>query len=372
MKKVAFFLGAVILVLDKLTKGWAESHADLLGGYRGLPVIEGFLKLQLVSNKGIAFGLLHAADGTWKPILLAVVALVAVTALIVYMFYTPERERLMFVSYGLLLGGILGNLHDRIFRGEVTDFITLHWKDAYAWPTFNVADAAITTGVFLLLFSTFFRRGKEGPGAGALVMAALLFPSPQAADAEAVLAGVESAYQDVESFSADFVQAFSSRGVSSTETGRVLMKRPGYMRWEYLAPERKLFIADGKKTWFYLEDEKQLLIADFDIEQSRSPLLFFLGHGDIRTRFAASLVEQEEGMREEGSLIRLVPLEPDPEIEELVMEVDPSAYLIRRIIVRDPVGQQNEYILTNMHKNVHISNSQFKIKVPEDVEVIEQ
>jgi outer membrane lipoprotein-sorting protein len=56
----------------------------------------------------------------------------------------------------------------------------------------------------------------------------------------------------------------------------------------------------------------------------------------------------------------------------MILEVDDDSGLIRRIVVRDPVGQQNEYVLTNMRKNVHISNDQFKIRVPDDVEIIEQ
>ncbi len=367
MKKTAFFLGTFIFFLDQVTKWWAEANSELLGGYQGLPVIPGFFKLQLISNKGIAFGLLHSVDGPWKPVLLALIAVIAVAGLIFYLFHTPEREKLAFVSYGLLLGGILGNFYDRIFKGEVTDFITLHLNDAFAWPTFNIADAAITTGVFLLLFSTFFLRSKTSSDAGALVLAAFLFTQPAAGEADLILSRVEASYRDVQSFSADFVQAFSSRGISSTENGRVLMKRPGYMRWEYLSPERKLFIADGEKTYFYLEEEKQLMVSGFNIEESSSPLLFFLGRGDIRSRFSSSLINGEEGV-----FVKLIPVNPDPEIEEMVLDIDEATSLIRRIVVRDPIGQQNEYVLTNMHKNVHISNDQFKIRVPGDVEIIEQ
>ena len=139
------------------------------------------------------------------------------------------------------------------------------------------------------------------------------------------------------------------------------------MRWEYTSPEKKLFIADGEKTYFYLEEEKQLLVSEFNIEETGSPLLFFLGKQDIRSRFSADMVNQESGL-----FVRLKPLQPDPEIEELIIEVDNAEYLIKRIIVRDPVGQQNEYILTNMDRNVHIANQQFRMKVPSDVEIIEQ
>jgi len=375
MKKIAFSLGALILILDQVTKRIALAHSELLDGYHGYPVIEGFFKLQLVSNKGIAFGLLHSMEGAWKPAVLSAIALVAVVVLIVYMFHTPDREKAVFVSYGLLLGGILGNFHDRIFRGEVTDFITLHWGDSFAWPTFNIADAAISTGVFILLFSTFFMRGRDSSSnsAALLLGAFLLVQNPvgatqeTTAEAEAVLEQVESGYRDMESFSADFLQAFSSRGMSSTEKGVVEMKRPAFMRWEYRHPEHKVFVADGETTWFYLEEQNQLLISPFDIEASDSPLLFFLGRGDLRSRFSAALVNGEEGI-----FVKLTPKSPDPEIEELVMEIGEDDFLIRRIVIRDPIGQQNEYILTNMRKNVHIPGERFEIELPGDVEIIEQ
>lgn len=375
MKKIAFSLGALILILDQITKRLALAHSEILDGYHGYPVIEGFIKLQLVSNRGIAFGLLHSVEGVWKPVVLSVIALIALIALIVYVFHTPERERTVFVSYGLLLGGILGNFHDRIFRGEVTDFITLHWGDAFAWPTFNIADAAISTGVFLLLFSTFFLKGKDvSSSSAALVLGIFLLAQNPAGDARdssldavSVLEQVESGYRDMESFTAEFLQAFSSRGISSTERGIVEMKRPAFMRWEYRKPEHKVFIADGEKTYFYLEEENQLLVSAFDIESSNSPLLFFLGKGDFMTRYSASLVNGEEGI-----FVRLVPRSPDPDIEELVMEIGEDDFLIRRIVVRDPIGQQNEYILTNMRKNVHIPRERFEIEVPGDVEIIEQ
>lgn len=152
-----------------------------------------------------------------------------------------------------------------------------------------------------------------------------------------------------------------------TETGKVMMKRPGLMRWEYRDPDHKIFVADGKRTFFYLEEENQLMVSTFDLESSSSPLLFFLGRGGISSRYESSVIEDADGL-----FLRLVPINPDPEVAELIVEVNENDYLVRRIIVRDPIGQQNEYILTNLVKNVHIAEKQFEIEVPEDVEIIEQ
>ena len=64
----------------------------------------------------------------------------------------------MLLCLGLLLGGILGNFIERLIRQHVTDFIEVHWRELYSWPTFNVADSAITCGVLVILFQTFFGR----------------------------------------------------------------------------------------------------------------------------------------------------------------------------------------------------------------------
>jgi signal peptidase II len=81
--------------------------------------------------------------------------------LVYYVWQTPDEERRVFMSLGLLLGGILGNFVDRLSRGYVVDFLEFHWQDSFAWPTFNIADAAITTGVVLIIFESFFGRQQQ-------------------------------------------------------------------------------------------------------------------------------------------------------------------------------------------------------------------
>ena len=142
----------MVTFLDLLTK-WLIRSTDWLYDYT---VIEGFFRIHYVRNEGIAFGLFHGVESLWKPVILTVLAIVALIVVLYYIWSTPSGERVMSLCLGLLLGGILGNFIERLMRQHVTDFIEVHWQELYSWPTFNVADSAITCGVLVILFQTFF------------------------------------------------------------------------------------------------------------------------------------------------------------------------------------------------------------------------
>lgn len=113
--------------------------------FETLPVIDGFFSLQFVHNPGAAFGML--SNQTW---FFVVVALVAMGAVLYYLRHPESRVGVMPWALGLLLGGTMGNLIDRIRFGEVVDFFLFYWKE-YRFPNFNVADIGITVGVCLLI-----------------------------------------------------------------------------------------------------------------------------------------------------------------------------------------------------------------------------
>jgi signal peptidase II len=150
MRLFALILGVLILSVDLLTK-WAVTSS-----LRYYQVIDGFFTIHYVQNEGIAFGLFHDVDSVWKPLILALMAVVAVVVVIFYIWHTPAHQKTVLVSLGLLRGGILGNFIDRLYHGYVIDFLEIHWGDAFTWPTFNVADAAITSGVLLIIWESFF------------------------------------------------------------------------------------------------------------------------------------------------------------------------------------------------------------------------
>ena len=90
-------------------------------------------------------------------------SIVAIAVLVVFMLRTESRKILPNLALGVLLGGAVGNLYDRIFLGYVRDFIDLYWR-THHWPTFNVADAFICVGVGLLFVDAFIGGGKKDDG----------------------------------------------------------------------------------------------------------------------------------------------------------------------------------------------------------------
>lgn len=139
-----------LFLTDQVTKAWA---VRALRHGRDVTVIPGALDLSYAENPGIAFGQLQQG-GNFTRWMLAGLACAAVVAVLVYFFRTQRADDRVLGACALLLAGITGNLVDRIRLGHVIDFIILHAGNHY-WPTFNVADAAICTGAFLLALDLF-------------------------------------------------------------------------------------------------------------------------------------------------------------------------------------------------------------------------
>lgn len=160
MRLLSLGLGTLVFVLDVLSKALVKNT----GWLHYYPVVEGFFTIQYATNEGIAFGLFHDLQSEWKTPLLTAMAVLAIIMVLYYVWTTPLHEKLVFVSLGLLLGGILGNFVDRLLHRSVVDFLKLHWGASFAWPTFNLADSAITLGVALILVSTFLYTRREDGG----------------------------------------------------------------------------------------------------------------------------------------------------------------------------------------------------------------
>jgi signal peptidase II len=148
MKYKFYVLTLAVLVLDHVTKWLAR---DRLDPEHAIELIPGYLRISYVSNTGVAFGLFRDLDSPWKPYVLAAMAIVAVIVILVYSVRMPSSRILLQCALAVIMGGILGNFVDRILQGYVVDFIEFHIRDVFHWPTFNVADSAITVGIGLLL-----------------------------------------------------------------------------------------------------------------------------------------------------------------------------------------------------------------------------
>lgn len=149
-------LSVVVILLDQVTK-WIARSALL--PYEPHSVIPHFLNWTLAFNRGAAFSFL-AASGGWQTWAFGILALIVCIALIVWLARTPAGDWRTGLPVALIIGGALGNLIDRVMFGQVTDFIQVYWRN-WHYPTFNVADSAITVGAVLLIaFAVFGHRAE--------------------------------------------------------------------------------------------------------------------------------------------------------------------------------------------------------------------
>jgi signal peptidase II len=146
---------ALSLGLDQWTKALARTHLRPLGPYTPKVIIDGFFNLRYSENPGVAFGMLQQMPG--GKFVLTALAVAAIVLVIMYLRRTDADATRLHVALGLVGGGALGNVIDRISYGRVTDFIVWHVK-GHEWPTFNVADAALCVGVGLMMLDMFASR----------------------------------------------------------------------------------------------------------------------------------------------------------------------------------------------------------------------
>lgn len=150
-------LSALVVVLDLWTKHLAVT---LIGFRERIEVIHGYLDWTHVYNTGAAFSFLAAQSG-WQRWFFAVIAVGVSIALVVWLKRLKANETWLAVALALVLGGALGNLHDRVLLGHVVDFILAHWQDRHYFPAFNLADTAITLGAIMLALDMFIGK-KSG------------------------------------------------------------------------------------------------------------------------------------------------------------------------------------------------------------------
>ena len=141
---VEIFIILLGILIDRVTKIWA---IEVLSKFSQVIVIKDLFSLLYLQNKGAAFGILQG-----KLYFLTIVTIVVVVGMIYYIIKYRPRSKLIRISFSLIISGALGNLLDRMFYKYVVDFISIHFKDIYYFPVFNIADVMVVIGTALLAF----------------------------------------------------------------------------------------------------------------------------------------------------------------------------------------------------------------------------
>jgi signal peptidase II len=144
-----------VFTLDQLSKYVLRVY--VVPQEYSLITVTPFFNLNHAWNYGVSFSL-FAGEGDWRRLKLIVLALL-ITALVSY-WLARTQVRLQALAYGLIIGGALGNICDRMVHGAVFDFLQFHLAGFY-WPSFNLADSAIFIGVAILLWDSFWGSGKH-------------------------------------------------------------------------------------------------------------------------------------------------------------------------------------------------------------------
>ena len=154
-----YVVALLVMVLDQLSKYWASSSL----AYGERMEITSFFNFTLLHNPGAAFSFLSSAGG-WQRWFFMLIAIVASILLAVWIARVALKNKREAFALAFILGGAIGNLYDRIQLSYVVDFIVVHYRD-YFWPAFNLADAAITLGAFILIVEMFLTKKEKQPNA---------------------------------------------------------------------------------------------------------------------------------------------------------------------------------------------------------------
>lgn len=157
--RVAFWLTAVVVAVDQLTKAWIVMDYPL---GTELEIVSGLFRLVHARNRGIAFGILGASGPAVQLALLIVVA--GIVAFVAWQLARAGGDGFAGAGLALVLGGAIGNIIDRVLRGEVVDFLDFYLVTGgreHHWPAFNVADSAISIGACCVILAEILTQLRE-------------------------------------------------------------------------------------------------------------------------------------------------------------------------------------------------------------------
>jgi outer membrane lipoprotein carrier protein len=207
------------------------------------------------------------------------------------------------------------------------------------------------------------------------LLLALISAEAPAADQTApeLAAALQKKIDGVKDFSTDFTHTYEGGVLRKqiTERGRLLVKKPGKMRWDYTTPEQKQFVSDGVKMYSYIPQDKQVIVASVPPDDAATtPALFLAGKGSLTRDFTPSLVDAPAGMPAGTRGLKLVPKLHQPDYDWLILLVDPATLAIRGLQTVDGQGGKSSFSFVNLKENVGLADKDFAFKIPRGVDVV--
>ena len=218
-----------------------------------------------------------------------------------------------------------------------------------------------------------FREVRARPGSIVAVAVLLLFVSCRfplrgsAQTPDAILKRVDDHYNHLDSLQAHYVERYAGMGLTRSEAGILLLKKPGRMRWSYEVPAGKVFVLDGKYAWFYAPgDEQAQRISAKQMDDLRTPLRFLLGHTELKKELTNLSVTPDAG----GFHIAGVPKGMENRIRQLALEVSPTG-LITAMHIEEVDGATTDFAFSSIVENVPTHPVDFTFSPPAGVTVVD-
>jgi outer membrane lipoprotein carrier protein len=184
---------------------------------------------------------------------------------------------------------------------------------------------------------------------------------------------LQAKYDTVRDFSADFEHIYTGGLLRKqlSERGRLMIKKPGKMRWEYVAPEKKTFVSDGVRIYSYIPADRQVIVsAAPQGEQPATPALFLAGQGNLTRDFTVSDAPPPKEVPAGTRALKLVPRTAQPEFESLLLSLDPQSLALRGLESVDTQGGRSSFLFTNLRENVGLTDREFTFTMPRGVDVV--
>ena len=198
-------------------------------------------------------------------------------------------------------------------------------------------------------------------------------PAARGESAQDLAQALQQKYDGIKDFSAEFTHTYRGGVLRKeiVERGHLLVKKPGKMRWQYTAPEQKLFVSDGVKMYSYIPQDKQVIVTSIPPDdQITTPTMFLVGKGNLARDFSASIVEPRAGALPGTRALKLVPKSPQREYDWLLLEVAPQTLQLRGLITSDAQGGLSSFSFTNLKENTDVADKEFAFKIPRGVDVV--
>jgi outer membrane lipoprotein carrier protein len=198
--------------------------------------------------------------------------------------------------------------------------------------------------------------------------------------ADALAKSLQQRYDKIRDFSADFVHTYRGGMLrkQATERGVMAVKKPGKMRWDYSAPEKKRFVSDGVKLYSYVPEDRQVIVASIPAgDEATTAVMFLAGKGNVTRDFTPSYLEgaapaaAPAGPALAGTIaLKLVPRRAEQDYDVLILFLDPATLQIRGLTTTDRQGGESTFAFSNMKENQGLSDKEFAFRIPRGVDVI--